>query len=287
MNTVRLPATTHIGYAHLRVANLLEALHFYREMLGFREIAREKDTVALSANGSWPAQIILTEQRGARAKPPRTTGLYHVAIRLPDRRALARVFRRLAERGWPLNGAADHGVSEAFYLPDPENNGIELYTDWPRDRWPWQDGQIAMLTADLNLPNLLAQAHDNAPWEGIDPATEIGHIHLQVSDLARAETFYCDLLGLDVTQRSYSGALFAAAGDYHHHLGMNVWAGQGAPPAPPETPGLIAFSLVIPDEQAWQAAIERLQAAGFTIEEHPDGAFIQDDNQIGLVLTVG
>jgi catechol 2,3-dioxygenase len=133
MGDFRLPAGTHVGYAHLRVADLARALAFYRDLAGFREIARDGETALLSASGTAPAQVILTGQPGARPKPPHTTGLYHVAIRLPHRPALARLVRRLLEKDWPFQGASDHGVSEALYLSDPDGNGLELYADRPRD----------------------------------------------------------------------------------------------------------------------------------------------------------
>ncbi len=282
-NMSHLPADTHLGYVNLRVPDVLPALGFYRDVLGFRVIREDESFALLSASGHYPAQIILTGQRGARRKPARTTGLYHVAIRFGNRRALARVFRRLAEHGWPLSGNADHGVSEALYLPDADNNGIELYVDRPPEEWPYdENGQVRMMTEALDVPALLATAQDGAPWDGIDPLTDIGHIHLQVSRLRAAEAFYCDVLGLDVTQRSYPGALFVAAGGYHHHIGLNTWIGEGAPPPPPDAIGLIEYALVIPE--GWEAAIDRIQAAGGQVEDHPDGAVVRDPDGIGVVL---
>lgn len=280
-----LPASSHIGFAHLQVSDLARAVAFYRDLVGFREVSRSGPTVTLSATGTPPAHLILTGHPGARPKPPRTTGLYHVAIRLPDRPALARLLKRLSEQKWPLQGAADHGVSLALYLTDPDGNGLELYTDRPRDQWRYDSGKIAMVTDPLDVPDLLAQAHDT-PWDGIDPGADIGHMHLQVSDLTRAEAFYVDLLGLDVMQRSYPGALFVAAGGYHHHLGLNTWAGQGAPPPPPDAVGLAAFSLALPDEDAYSAVVERLRGANLPVEPHHGGVLVRDSDQNGVVLTV-
>jgi catechol 2,3-dioxygenase len=126
MNEFRLPAATQIGHAHLQVADLPRALHFYKELVGFKEISRNEETAILSATGKFPAHILLTARADARPKPPRTTGLYHTAIRFPNRHELARVFRRLIDNGWPVQGFADHLVSEALYLADPDNNGVEL-----------------------------------------------------------------------------------------------------------------------------------------------------------------
>jgi len=281
----RLPSGTHIGYAHLQVRDRERSLAFYRDLLGFREIGREGATVLLSATGALPPLLVLTERRGARPRPPRTTGLYHVAIRLPTRRDLARVFRRLLEHGWPFQGFSDHGVSEALYLPDPDGNGLELYRDRPREQWPWRQGRLAMRTEPLDVEDLLREASP-APWEGLPPGTDIGHIHLHVADLEEAEAFYRGILGLEVTQRDYPGARFFAAGGYHHHVGTNTWAGRGAPPPPPDAVGLRAFTLVVPDEAAWEGIRARAVAAGLPVREEAGVLFLQDPSANPLRVTV-
>ncbi len=287
MDAYALPAATHIAYAHLRVADLERALAFYHDLLGLRVITVSDSSAALSATGVLPPLIVLEAHPGARPRPPRTTGLYHVAIRLPDRAALARTLRRLLERRWPLHGAADHGVSEALYLSDPDGNGLELYADRPRDTWPWQAGQVVMVSEPLDARALLSLARE--PAETIDPRTDIGHMHLQVSDLARAEAFYCGLLGFEVTLHSYPGALFVAAGGYHHHLGLNIWAGRGAPPPPPDSAGLVAFGVRLPDAETWAALLARLESAGvtFDVQGDEDGArraLLRDPDGTGVML---
>lgn len=285
----RLPDAAHIGYAHLRVADLARSLAFYRDLLGFHEIDRQGSTVSLAARAHGPALLVLTEHPGATPKPVRTAGLYHVAIRLPDRPSLARLLTRLAEQRWPLQGAADHRVSEAIYLSDPDHNGLELYVDRPRSTWTWNRDQVAMATDPLDVEDLLAQA-GNGAWAGIAPAADIGHVHLHVADLGQAEAFYCDLLGFAVTQRTYPGALFVSAGGYHHHVGLNIWAGRGAPPAPPDAAGLIAFSVRLPDEDSWRAVVDRLRKANFPLEEQDTagsaGVLIRDPSQNGVLLHV-
>jgi catechol 2,3-dioxygenase len=286
MGDYRLPNTTHISYFHLRVRDLNRMAAFYHERLGFRVIDQQPSAVTLSANGAAPPQIILTEHPGAQPRPPRTTGLYHTAIRLPDRRALARTLRQLIEYGWWLQGAADHLVSEALYLADAEDNGLELYVDRPRDQWVWSGDQVEMSTDALDINGLLKLA-DAAPWDGIDPRTEIGHMHLNVSDLERSEAFYCDLLGFDVTQRSYPGALFISAGGYHHHIGLNTWKGRGAPPPPPDATGLIGFGIALPDETSRRALIDQVRSAGAAVDESDEWAQFTDPdgNGVGLVVT--
>jgi len=284
MTTIQLPAHTHIGAAHLIVADLGRALDFYGNQLGFKELRRAGATVVLSADGATP-HIVLTEQRGAAPKPPRSTGLYHVAIRFPDRPALARAFRRLVTLRYPFGGFSDHAVSEALYLADPDGNGLEMYVDRPREAWPRLGDQIQMVTEPLDVDDLLAQADlDPSPWQGVHPHTDIGHVHLHVSDLGRAKAFWVDLIGLDiVVDFSSHAALFVSAGGYHHHLGLNTWAGKNPPP--PNAVGLRSFQLVIPEAAALEAVIARLDGAGGALERLPGGARVCDDdgNAVELV----
>jgi len=282
MSEFHLPDQTHIAYAHFQVSDLQQSLAFYRDLMGFHEIHSATASAALSADGGSSPHIMLTEIPHARPKPARSTGLYHVAIRLPSRFALSRLFRRMVENGWPLAGFSDHGVSEALYLSDPDQNGLELYRDRPRNEWKFVKKQVEMVTKRGDINALLAETKsDMTPWAGIDPGTDIGHVHLHVSDLGRAEAFYVDMLGLDVMQRSYPGALFVAAGGYHHHVGLNIWAGQDAPPPPPDAVGLRAYGLHIPDQSAWRETVSRAKAANYTVENeqengHGHSAIVRD-----------
>jgi catechol 2,3-dioxygenase len=252
---VSLPNETRISHVHLRVKNLERELSFYRELLGFNEGESHDSTVALSSSiptnngskvGQLSFQILLTESPSAAVRPPRTTGLFHAAIRFPNRVELAKTLLRLVRHGYPIQGAGDHLVSEAIYLADPEGNGIELYCDRPKESWQWLDGEIAMATEPLDVEALLREADGNE-WTGIHPQTEIGHIHLNVGSLASAEEFYSKQIGFDVTTRSYPGALFLSAGGYHHHIGANVWAGRNAQRPPENSLGLISFEIVVPN----------------------------------------
>ena len=274
-NNFILPSNAHIGQVELKISDLEQSLAFYAGVLGLQVLSKDGEQARL-ASGSPLDLIRLQELPSARRKPPRTTGLYHVAIRLPDRHALGAIFQRLLEQRYPLQGAADHLVSEAIYLADPDGNGLELYTDRPRSEWPRLNGQVSMSTDPLDAAGLLSSASPG--WNGIHPATDIGHIHLQVSDLEQAETFYCGLLGFEVTQRSYPGALFVSAGGYHHHLGLNTWAGLGAFPPPPEAVGLGSFQVAVPDAQERQKLVQRLQAAGIQLQAHNNGTWRLNDS---------
>jgi catechol 2,3-dioxygenase len=286
MEEKSLPDATHIGYADFIVADLQRALDFYQGRLGFHEVGREDSQVILSADQATP-HIVLSEKRDALPKPPRSTGLYHVAIRYPSRVTLARAFRRLIETRWPFGGFSDHAVSEALYLADPDGNGLEMYRDRPREEWPMANGQIQMTTDPLDVDDLLAQADlDPSPWSGVDAGTDIGHVHLHVSDLNRAKAFYHALIGLDIAfdMRNY-GALFLSAGGYHHHLGLNTWGGKTPPPA--NVVGLQTWQLVIPDADALAGVIQRLKDANVAVEQLAEGgarAHDYDNNTVDLVV---
>jgi len=284
----RIAESTHIGYVHLRVRDLDHSLSFYLDVMGFRLVSGGPHTATLSATGRGPGLIVLTEKKDAPARPPRTTGLYHMAIRVPSRRALAQMIAHLEEAKWIVDGYADHDVSEAVYFADPDGNGIEVYSDRPRDEWPLRGGQVEMITVPLDIDNLMRELSDwPSPWEGIDPNTVIGHIHLRVSNLEVAESFYRGVLGFDVTQRDMVGALFMSAGGYHHHIGINVWSSEGGTRPPADALGLISFSLVLPDETARRTLEARLAAAGSPARSDAEGGLRTADPDSNFIeLTV-
>lgn len=286
----KLPDGTEIGNVYLRVPDLSRALGFYERLLGFKVIQNSGGTVFLSPTGKPPHRIVLTESPKARPRPRGTTGLFHIAIRFPLRESLSHELRHVIDQKYRLHGFSDHGVSEAIYLADPDGNGVELYVDRPRSDWPRDRGEIAMMTDPLDIDNLLG-ASKSASWFGIHPGTDIGHVHLQVSDLRRSAQFYEEQLGFEVTQRSYPGALFLAAGGYHHHVGLNVWAGEGAPPPPPDAVGLVAFSVIVPTREDLSRLRSRLENTGVELHgEDPaipgSGVLIHDPDGNGVVVSV-
>jgi len=263
-----LPSHTRIQYVHLYVQNLARMAHFYLDILGFRPIDRKHHTLYLSATGQFPPHLILEQLPQAISPPAYSTGLYHLAIRFPTRKALAHTFAHLVQQKITFQGFSDHKVSEAIYFRDPEGNGIEIYWDKPESVWPRQNGQIEMITTPLDTRSLLQELeHPDISYTGLDAGTDIGHVHLKVSSLHKAETFYHGIIGLNITQRTYPGALFFAAGTYHHHVGTNIWHSKGAPPPPKHATGLNTFSILIPEAQAWFDVIERLQATQRPVEQ--------------------
>ena len=237
-----LPGDAHIGQVSLTITSLDRSIAFYRDVLGFHELTRDGQRAELGP-GDGRTLLALHEQPQAIARPRRSAGLFHFAILVPSRAALGRSLRRLADRRWPMTGASDHLVSEALYLNDPDGLGIEIYRDRPRDEWPRQHGQLLMATDPLDLQGVHDEPGAELPWAGLDAGTTIGHVHLHVPHLDTAEAFYCGRIGFEPTVRGYPGALFVAAGGYHHHLGLNTWTGIGAPPPPEHAVGLRAFTI--------------------------------------------
>lgn len=272
---------TAIGPVALTVSDLDRMVDFYREVIGFRLHRREGQSAVMGAGRA--DLLVLTARPGAQ-RTPRTTGLYHFAVLTPSRLALAKSLKRLAETRTPVQGFADHLVSEAIYLADPEGNGIELYRDRPRSNWLHKDGQLLMGTEPLDVEGVLAELEgQDTAWEGLQSDTIIGHIHLHVADLDQAESFYRDLLGLEVMARLTS-ASFLAFGGYHHHLGINTWIGRGAPPAPPDALGLRHFVLTLPDAAALDTALARLEAAGAAVRPEDSGYRVHDPSQNAVLL---
>jgi catechol 2,3-dioxygenase len=274
---------TSMGAVRLMVADLDRLRDFYRDAIGLSELPHEDGAVRLGTDGEPIIELI-----GGPDAPPRphgTSGLFHLAILVPSRQDLARALQRVAEAGWRLSGASDHLVSEALYLSDPEGNGIEIYRDRPREEWPVRDGVIQMDTLPLDLDGVLGDLRREDANAGMPSGTRIGHVHLNVGDLAAAEAFYSGALGFDVTVRAYPGALFVSAGGYHHHLGLNTWAGEGAPPPPRGSRGLLRFEIVLPSTEAASAEEDRLLEAGFEPIREDDGVRATDPSGNHVLLT--
>ncbi|HEY9514912.1 MAG TPA: VOC family protein, partial [Gemmatimonadaceae bacterium] len=217
----RLPAATRLGPVRLQVADLALSLAFYEGVLGMRAVTRDESHAVLAAHGDDAPLVELQEHAGARRMTARgRLGLFHFAILLPNRPSLGRFVRHLAEIG-ARAGAADHLVSEAFYLSDPDGLGIEVYVDRSRSTWRQVGGELMMATDPVDMDGIL-QAAGDVPWSGMPAGTVIGHVHLHVGDIARASDFFSETLGFDRTVWHYPGALFLSAGGYHHHLGANT-----------------------------------------------------------------
>lgn len=270
-----LDASYHIGAVALRVADLAGLTAFYRDAIGLAVIQEEQGLATLGIDG----EVLVRLEQGA-ARPSSPAGLFHLAILLPSRSALADWVAHAAATRIALDGASDHLVSEALYLSDPEGNGIEIYRDRPRADWPRRAGAIQMATDRLDLQKLMGEAQA-APYAGMPSGTRMGHIHLRIGDTAEAEAFYVGKLGFDLMVR-YPGASFMASGGYHHHIAGNIWNSRGAGPRAAGEAGLAYFELVARDAGDFEAMRQRILAAGGS--ESAEGPGITDPWGNRLVL---
>jgi len=270
----RLPDTTHLGRVRLQVANLDRSLDFYERVLGMRVIRRDTDSVSLGAHDDDREIVHLRQLKGVRPVPRRgLLGLYHFAILLPDRASLGRFVAHLTELEVHV-GMSDHFVSEAVYLSDPDGLGIEVYADRPRDAWRYDERQLYMTTNPLDVEDLV-KAASGQRWTGMPAGTVLGHVHLYVDDIEKAEAFYHEALGFDKVVWSYPGALFMSAGGYHHHLGTNTWA-RGASPASDADARLLEWEIVVPTKKNAEEAASHVKSAGYPVREE-NGEWILTD----------
>jgi catechol 2,3-dioxygenase len=278
-----IDSATAIGPVHLTIADLQRSISFYEQHLGFRVHRRDVRTAWLGAGG---ADLLVLSRYGTAPKLRHATGLYHFAILVPSRVDLARALQRLIQAETVMQGFADHGVSEAIYLADPDGNGIEIYRDRPRADWPLSDGRLRMGVEELDLDSLLSELSqpEEAPAE-LPLQTTVGHVHLHVSHLSDAEAFYVGVLGFDVMQRYGGSALFVSAGGYHHHIGLNTWAGVGAPPPPPGAIGLRYFVVRMAGEVALARVVERLRTAGIAVEDLDGGLMVHDPSRNAILFS--
>lgn len=281
---------TRMGRVHYTAADLERQIEFYESILGFQAHWREGDSAGLGAGGE--DLLRLTEVPGAR-RAHRTTGLYHTAFLVPERRDLAHLLVRIAETQTPIQGMTDHGTHWAIYLPDAEGNGIELAWDFPRERWPTSFEAMMRRNRALNTAELLQVLHDDStPWAGPGPGTSVGHVHLHVAHIPPTRQFYHEVLGFKLSfdlENTAGGiadtAAFFNAGDYHHHIGANTWIGEGAPPPPEDAIGLRYFNVVLPDQAALEPVLNRLKAAGVATREVEEGVLLQDPSSNSILLT--
>ncbi len=283
MTTYKLPPQTQIGTVALAVANLERSLTFYQRNIGLKLHRQSGDTAWLGVGG--PDLLALQELPGATAAP-RATGLYHFALLTPSRRELAKTLKHLIETETPLGGFSDHQVSEAIYLADPDGNGIEIYRDRSRAEWEVKNGVLQIVTSPLDVEAVLAELDGTETWHGLHPKTKMGHIHLQVAHLRPSEAFYTDVLGFDFIARYGTAASFVSAGGYHHHIGMNTWAGVGQPPRPADATGLRWYTIQLPTQAALEEVAARVRETGTAVRQTESGTFFQDPSQINIRLAV-
>ncbi|MGH3037969.1 MAG: VOC family protein [Gaiellaceae bacterium] len=281
--TASIPATTRMGAVRLTVGDLDRSLAYYGRDIGLELLARESRRASLGAGGS--ELLGLVEEPGVRPVAGHT-GLYHFALRVPERADLARWLAHAVRERVPLVGMSDHFVSEAVYLTDPDGHGIEVYHDRPREVWEGKVGR-RLTTDPLDVGSLLGELDDpsTAPFHGMPPGTHMGHVHLQVADVADAVAFYREVLGFDLMAELPGSAAFLGAGGYHHHVGANIWHSRGASPAPEGTAALRHATIVLPSAEERDRVAARVADSGREPVAGEDGTLVRDPSGIELLLT--
>lgn len=263
----------HIGSTTLVVRDLDKVSRFYQDVIGLVEISRENGIAELGT----PGQVFLRLRHDPAVTPDtgRSAGLYHTAFLLPRRQDLANWVIHIAQKRIPIQGASDHIVSEAFYLADPEGNGIEVYFDRPAESWVWAGGSVHMASDPIDMDGLVAEVQTPV-WTGAPAGTGVGHVHLRVGDIGPAEAFYNGLLGLDITSKYGPSATFYSSGGYHHHIATNIWQSRGAQKRNPTEGGLDEVEFLVADKAIWTSLSDRLRTSGLALTETRGGVLVPD-----------
>ena len=285
---------TKMGHISLKVANLENQIMFYQQALEFKLHWREGNKAGLGAGGA--DLLRLTEEPNLK-KYRGVTGLYHVAYVFPNRRELAIAMARLFALKYP-NSPTDHIMTKTTYLDDLEGNGIELYCESPEDGWMgMENGKYIARRADGSLSNgrealdvdaLFSHLKEDDKLDvSIPSETRVGHVHLHVRNVDEAVDFYHGIIGFDImgVEKKFQMG-FVSAGGYHHHLGLNTWQGEGAPPPPTDAVGLRYFTIDLPNQKAYDEVVARVDAAGIPSNQTEEGLLIHDPSQNGVILTV-
>jgi catechol 2,3-dioxygenase len=284
-NHTPIHPATDVGQLGLTVADLRRSVGFYTELIGLRVLDESDGTATLGVADD--PFLVLTENAGANPWPRggrSHPGLYHFAILVPTRTDLGRWLDHWLKQDMPLPGQGDHFVSEALYLEDPDGHGIEIYRDRPREEWEWHNGQVKMGVDPVDIRGLLEEAQRSAdPFTNMPVGTTLGHIHLQVTDIAETARFYSEILGFDIVAQMPS-ALFISAGGYHHHIGANVWHSRGADPVPADTVNLSYYTIDLPEHGAREEMLNRLDAAGIDTRLEDDETVVVDPSGIQIRL---
>lgn len=265
--------TTFVANVTINVTDIKRSTEFYQHVIGFQVLLQSENEVQLTADGK-TALLTLVQPENVSRKQPRTTGLYHFAILLPSRQSLASIVPHLVNQGVQL-GSSDHLVSEALYFADPDGNGIEIYRDRLPEEWTWKEGSVEMTVDPLNFEDLLTK-ENVLPWTGLPENTVMGHIHLHVDDLQAAENFYTEGLDFEVVTRYGHQAIFIADNKYHHHIGLNVWNGIGAPRPAAHSAGLVHYTLVVEDAEKQKRFEEHLNTLGARVEWNDEVLITED-----------
>jgi catechol 2,3-dioxygenase len=274
---------THIGNVTLKVRDLDKLIQFYTETIGLKILTRSDSAAQLSADGVMPL-LTLEGNPSLEQRPVRSAGLYHLALLVPARKDLANVLQHFIQTETRLAGASNHKFSEAIYLQDPENNGIEVYRDVDRKDWVRDEkGKLPAVSEPLDVQDLLDEA-DNNKWNGLPEKTVMGHVHLNVTNIPEAEEFYMDVLGFEEQTRMAHHALFISAGGYHHHIALNIWNGPNAIPSPIDATGLLHYEIVVPSAEVLDDFKNSLEQHNIAFIAEPNRIFVKDPAGNGIII---
>jgi catechol 2,3-dioxygenase len=280
---MEIAPTTHMGPVELTVSDLDRTLEYWQRAVGLRVLERENGRASV---GSDRELLRFVGEAGA-APDPGHTGLYHVALLVPDRASLAGWLAHAVREQLELQGLSDHAVSEAIYLRDPDHHGIEIYADRPRELW---EGRVLeqMTTMPLDVQSLFGELDDPAtePFDGLPDGTVMGHVHLRVADVPKTVDFYHGVLGMGLMAQLGPAAAFLSAGGYHHHIGANTWESRGSSPAPPGSAALCHATIVLPNAEERDRVVERVADSGQEPEPLEGGVIVRDPSRNALLLTV-
>lgn len=264
----------YVSQLLLKVEDINRGKEFYQSIMGFKILEDRGKEVIFTANGKDPI-ISIIEPEDVKAKENRRTGIYHIAILLPDKIQLGLFLKNIREKSYPIIGGSNHGVSNAVYLQDPDDNGIEVYADVEANKWKRDDKQVEMVTLPLDYDKLIEDTGDKQ-WQGAPEHTIIGHIHLHVRDIEESDKFYVEGLGMDLTSKVARSASFYSWDGYHHHIAGNIWNGRGAKPLDENSVGMKYYTLKFPKRELLEETYKRLKELGYRTFEEDGDLFVWD-----------
>ena len=267
----------HIKNVQLKVSDLERSLNFYTQVLGL-SILNQTVSQAELGNTKGQSLIELVELKDAIKRPQSFAGLYHVALLVPNRIALAKLVQHFIDHKIPVQGASDHGISEAIYLADPDGNGIEIASDTPDDTWPWINGKLDILgkNGSMDIDAVLASKNKDEVFEKMEAETIVGHLHLHASELEKSKQFYTEILGMDVVIDLPNSALFMSYAGYHHHIALNLWNGRNVPQNPVNAPGLALARLQVPSLEFLREIEDKLIKHQYSYTKKDQALFVLD-----------
>ncbi|WP_449449506.1 VOC family protein [Streptococcus suis] len=272
-----------LGHVALNVRNLELQSLFYQQVLGLQVLAENSKQIDLGVGQTALVRLIQTEQKG---KVSHSYGLYHLAIVLPSREDLGTIFRHFIDNKIPLQGASDHGYSEAIYLADTEGNGIEIYRDLPKDSWDVRpDGRIVGITEPMDAETIYALGKKADAAYQMPAGSRMGHVHLSVRESAASSRFYQEVLAVE-DKFSVPSAAWLASGHYHHHLAVNEWGGKHLQTRTEGMPGLAYYTVIYSSPAAFEATLERAIAANLNLQRLDNSAAFVDVDGIKTKLVL-